>query len=151
MNVGLVFGIIFTAIVIGFLLFFGFKYINEMFTVNCDAILGDQIIKFRDQVGKTFRLSLGASQEFTLIVPSCVEKICFVDPESPDSYGNWETNNILTRMILQNKYSMIVFNKDRTFRGYEVDHLKAEYNFCVSSKQKLLLKNDGSFVAVKLP
>jgi len=151
MNVGLVFGIIFTAIIIGFLLFFGFKYINEMFGVNCEAILGDQIIKLREQVGKTFQLSLGATQEFALTIPSCVEKICFVDPDHPGSYGNWETNNVLTRMILQNRYNMIVFNKDQTFNGYVTDHLKTEDNFCVSSKQTLLLKNDGSFVIIKLP
>jgi len=150
MNVGLVFGIIFAAIMIGFLLFFGFKYINEMFSVNCDAILGDQLIKFREHVSKTFQLSLGASQEFAFIVPSCLEKVCFVDPESPHNYGNWQTNNVLTRMIEQNKYNLVVFYKDGTFRGYRAEHMKPDYNFCMSSKKTLMLKNDGSFVKVKL-
>ncbi|NIO22560.1 MAG: hypothetical protein GTN38_00850 [Candidatus Aenigmarchaeota archaeon] len=149
MNVGLVFGIIFAAIVIGFLLFFGFKYINEMFEVNCDAILGDQIIKLRDQVEKTFQLSLGSSQEFILNIPSCTEKMCFVDYDDPSSYGNWETDNILTRMIIQNKYSLIVFDRDKNFEGYEIERLKPNYNFCVSSRKTLLLKNEGSFVNVK--
>lgn len=151
MNVGLVFGIIFAAIVIGFLFFFGFKYINEMFGVNCEAVLGDQIIKLRNQVGKTFQLSMGATQEYELIVPGCIEKICFVNPDDPSSYGNWETNNVINRMILAYKYNMIVFNKDKTFKGYGIKHLTTEYNFCVSSKKTLLLSNDGSFVVVKLP
>ncbi len=151
MNVGLVFGIIFAAIVIGFLLFFGFKYVNEMFSVNCEAILGDQIMKLKDQVSKTFHLSMGSTQEFVMIVPSCVEKICFVNPEDPSSYGNWETNNVLTRMILVNKYNLIVFDRDKTFSGYRIDHMRTDYNFCVSSKKTLILRNDGSFVVISLP
>ena len=150
MEVGLVFGIIFTAIIIGFLLFFGFKYINEMFGVNCEAVLGDQIIKLRDRVGDTFQLSMGATQEFTLIVPNCIEKICFVNPGDPSSYGNWETNNVINNMILAYGYNMIVFNEDKTFNGHKIDHLTTEYNFCVSSKKNLLLKNDGSFVVIEL-
>lgn len=151
MNVGLVFGIIFAAIIIGFLLFFGYTYINEMFGVNCEAILGDQIIKLREQVGRTFQFSLGATQEFTLTVPACIEKICFVNPDDPSSYGNWETNNVITRMILTYDYNVIVFRDDQSSGGHVIDHLTTEYNFCVSSKKTLLLKNDGPFVVVKLP
>jgi len=149
MNVGLVFGIIFAAILIGFVLFFGFNYINEMFDINCKATVGDQIIKIREITDKTFRLSLGAKQEYVLLIPPCVEKICFVDHEDPFSYGNWETNSVLTRLITENEYSVIIFEKDETFEGYVVDHLKPDYNFCVSSKKTLLLTNDGPFVMVK--
>jgi len=149
MNVGLVFGIIFAVILIGFVLFFGFNYINEMFDINCKATLGDQVIKIGEMTDKTSRLSLGAKQEYDLLIPPCVEEVCFVDYEDPSSYGNWETNSVLTRLITENKYSLMIFDKDGTFEGYEVDHLKPDYNFCVSSKKTLLLTNDGPFVAVK--
>jgi hypothetical protein len=149
MNVGLIFGIIFAAVIIGFLLFFGFVYLNDMINANCEAMMGDQLIKLREQVGKTFRLSLGATQEFEIIIPSCVEKICFINPEDPSSYGNWETSNAINIMVKSYGYNMIVFGKDQTFDGYKIEHLTAEYNFCIHSKETLLLKNDGSLVMVK--
>jgi hypothetical protein len=141
MNVGLIFGIIFAAVIIGFLLFFGFVYLNDMINANCEAMMGDQLIKLREQVGKTFRLSLGATQEFEIIIPSCVE--------DPSSYGNWETSNAINIMVKSYGYNMIVFGKDQTFDGHKIDHLTAEYNFCIHSKETLLLKNDGSLVMVK--
>jgi len=149
MNVGLIFGIIFAAVIIGFLLFFGFVYLSDMMNFNCEAILRDQIIKLREQVGKTFRLSLGASQEFELLIPQCIEKICFINPEDPSSYGNWQTSNAINIIVKSYGYNMIVFSKDQTFDGHKIDNLAAEYNFCIHSKETILLKNDGPLVMVK--
>ena len=154
MDTSLVFGIIFAAIVIGLLVFFGLKYINEMMLVTCESQIGQQITNLRNAVKSTLSLSRGSSQEFRLLFPGCANKICFVDvnhPEIENSGEGWVPTEFTTTLVSSNKYSFLVFKPDNRVEGYTIDKFKPYVNFCISSSRDVILRNTGTTVEITLP
>ena len=153
MNVGLVFGIIFAVIVIGFILFFGIKYMGEMSETACKSQAGQQISNLEKAVKSTLALSQGSSQELRVILPNCYEKMCFVDTEHPESYpeGGWEPDERTKMMTYQEKKNVFLFKPNGVVEGWRIEKLKPHINFCMSSTKKVILRNTGSLVEIALP
>lgn len=153
MNVGLIFGIIFAVIVMGFLLFFGIQYFGEMTEAACKSQLGKQITDLENSVRSTLSLSQGSVQKLRLMVPSCYEKICFVDPEHPDRYpeGDWDPEEHVKLIARDEGRNVVVYKSSGLVKGYTMDKLKAYVNFCVSSSKEVSLVNTGRQVEITLP
>ncbi len=153
MNVGLIFGIIFAAIVIGFLLMFGMGSVTDLFNISGNAQLGQQVVNLQSKVESTFNLAYGSVQEFKFVLPPGVKKICFVDPDNPFSNpdGSWESNKFLDTYISRYSYNLLVFKGDDLPEGYVIKKLKPNQNFCMTKTRKITLKNLGSVVEVTLP
>ena len=152
MNVGLIFGIIFAAIVIILLLFFGFKYINEVMVLGCESQLGQQITNLKKAVGSTLALSEGASQELRMLIPRCVERVCFVDPKHPEFKGEgWVPNEFTTKLVSRYGYNVVVIKSNGGVDGYKIDKLKPYVNFCLTSSDDVIIRNAGALVEIMPP
>jgi hypothetical protein len=151
MNVGLLFGIIFAIIVLGFVMFFGYDYISKFLGISGEASLVQQILTLEGEVKDVFNLAMGSTKEFRITIPSNVGRVCFVNPENPESNpsGGWEMNVILTKMITSYQYNVLILDREGRFDdGKKIDHLIPNQNFCISSGKRLLLKNEGKFVSI---
>ncbi len=151
MDTGLVFGIIFAAIVVSLLVFFGFRYINEMVSVTCESQIGQEITDIRSAVRATLSLSRGSSQELRLVHPSCLRKICFVDaghPEIENAGAGWEPTEFTTDLVSRYKYSVLLFRPDGGIEGHAIDKFGPSVNFCVSSTKDVVLRNTGTAVEI---
>jgi hypothetical protein len=155
MDMALVFGIIFAAIVMGLLVFFGFKYINEMFAMSCESQTGQLTENLKNVVRSTSALSKGSVQEFKIIVQStCATRICFVDPQHPEienTEGKWVPDELTTYLVSRNKYNLIITEKDGGIKGYIIEKLKPYVNFCLTSTRDVTIRNTGAMVEITLP
>lgn len=154
MDTGLVFGIIFAAIVITLLLVFGFDYINKLFSISCDSQTGQQMINLKNVVKSTLTLSQGSSQEIKMLIPSCVQKVCFVDPQHPEvdnSEWGWIPNDFLINMASRYNYNFIIIRNDGSIDGYEIEKLKPYVNFCLTSSRDVTIRNLGTLAEATLP
>lgn len=154
MNVGLVFGIIFAAIVIGLLMFFGFKYINEVVDLSCQSQMGQQIVNLEKAVDSTMTLSRGGSQKYNFLFPSCLERVCFVDPDNPgvdNPEGGWESTEFMIDLVSRYKYNLIFIEPNGGFEGHVIDKVKPYVNFCLTSAKEVTLLNTGRTVEISLP
>ena len=104
MNVGMLFGIIFTIIVIAFVVFFGYEQISSFIGISSGASMSQQIEDFRDEVGNVNTLAMGSVKRFNFKVYAGVERVCFVDSEdpSPEPSNDWNPDNIIERSIIIN-------------------------------------------------
>lgn len=154
MDVGLVFGIIFAAIVIGLLVFFGFKYINEMISISCESQTQQQIENLKNVIKSTLALSRDAVQEFKIIIQSnCAPKICFVNPDDSGAYaeGGWVPNDFLTTMVSSYKYNVVIIKANGAIDGYKIEKFKPLVNFCITSTRDVMFRNSGKMVEITLP
>ncbi|MEE9323143.1 MAG: hypothetical protein V3U72_01230 [Candidatus Aenigmarchaeota archaeon] len=153
MNVGFVFGIILAIIIIGFLLFFGIKYIGEWSEMACESQMGQQITNLKNAVKSTLALSQGGSQELRITIPSCFEKICFVDPDHPEDYppGGWEPETHVRIIVVNEKNSVVICRPSGVVEGYKIDKFKPYVNFCMTSTKTVILRNTGTLVEITLP
>lgn len=155
MEVGLIFGIIFAAIIMGLLIFFGFKYISDMISISCESQVQQQTENLKNAAKSTFSLSKDSAQEFKIIIQSnCVSRMCFVDPEHPEVQNmewGWVPNEFLNKMVSSYKYDVIITRPDGAVDGYQIDNLKPSVNFCLTSTRDVTLRNVGKTVDVTLP
>lgn len=153
MNVGLIFGIIFAAIVIGLVAFFGISYIGDMGNVSCMSQVGQQITNLEAAVRTTLSLSQGSSEEIRLIVPGCLDKFCFVDPEhtTDNPTDGWSPEDHVEIMVRNEDGNVVIYNPSGTVDTYKIDKVKPYVNFCIESSEELVLRNQGTFVEVALP
>lgn len=153
MNVGLVFGIIFAAIVIILLLVFGFRYINEVMFLGCESQTGQQIVNLEKAVKSTLTLSQDASQELRILVPGCIGKMCFVDPDHPEIEnpgGGWIPNEFTVSLASRYKYNVIMIKSDGGIDGYKIEKFRPYVNFCLESSENVILRNQGTFIDITL-
>ena len=150
----MVFGIVFAAIVIGLLVFFGFKYISEIISISCESQTQQQLENLKNTVKSTLALSKGSVQEFKVVIQSnCAPKICFVIPDAPNAYpeGGWNPDEFTTYLVTRNGYNVLIFGKGEKTDGYAVDKLKQTVNFCLTSTREVMLRNNGKTVEITLP
>jgi hypothetical protein len=153
MDVGLLFGMIFAIIVMGFVVFFGYRYVTDMACIQGDSTTAQQIINLEKSVQDTFSLSMGSSKDFQLMVGACSGKICFLNPASTDSNpeSGWETNNIFDELIQSNNYNIFVLDSSGNYKdGRSIKNMKPAENFCISSAKNLLLTNKGRYVSISI-
>ena len=154
MNVGLVFGIIFAAIVIVLLLIFGGRYIQDIFVISCESQVGQRIVDIEKAVKSTYTLSQGSYQELRVMMPDCMEKVCFVDPDNPEldnPAGDWESSEFMTDLVSRYKYNVLMIRPSGGVDGYKIDKMKPYVNFCLTSTKTVILRNKGSLVDITLP
>ena len=153
MNVGLVFGMIFAAIVIGLLLLFGVKYFGEMSEAACESQMGQQITNLRNAVRSTLTLSKDSVQELRVIVSGCFEKICFVDPNHPEDYpeAGWDPENHVRLIVTNEKSNVIIYKSSGVVKGHKIEKFRPYVNFCMPSTKTVTLQNTGKLVEITLP
>jgi hypothetical protein len=154
MDTALVFGIIFAAIVITLLLFFGFDYINKLFSISCESQIGQQMTNLKNVVKSTLTLSKDSSQTIKMLVPSCVQKVCFVDSEHPDldnEEWGWTSNPFLINMVSSYGYNFIIFRNDGSIDGYAIEKFKPYVNFCLEASRDVTIRNIGTIAEATLP
>jgi len=154
MDTALVFGIIFAAIVIMLLMFFGFRYINDWMGVSCDSQIGQQVTNLKGAVKATLTLSKDASQETRILIPGCIKKVCFVDPDHPEinnKEGGWVPNEFLMQTVSSYKYNVVLIRSDDGIEGYDIQKFRPYVNFCLTSSEDVILRNIGTLVEVTLP
>ena len=97
MNVGMIFAIIFTVIVIVFLLTGGMKMITDLLGLGEEAQIKAQIDNLRNTVGReVYWLPIGGSKPFEFSLTPGTDRVCFfdyIDPVSNPEKG-WEGNNV---------------------------------------------------------
>ncbi len=152
MNVGMLFGIIFSMIIIGFVLYFGYTYIGEYMDIQGDAGLMQQILRLDNAADEVYNMAFESSKRFSLSF-SGGGKVCFVDPSNPSSNPDdgWETNEVLTRMVSGNNHNVVVLLPDGRYDyGKEIEHLAPlrSSNFCVEGDSEFLLRNEGKYVSI---
>ena len=153
MDVGLMFGVIFAVIFIGFLLAFGTGYITNFMNLNSEATMKQQVNSLKFSVKSASNLAQGSIEKIKLIVPSGYKKVCFVDPEYSLSNpaGNWESSEFLISMITKYKYNILIFGQDDLPEGDVIEKAKPYQNFCITSSRELILRNTGAIVEITLP
>jgi hypothetical protein len=155
MEVGLIFGIIFAAIVMGLLIFFGFRYISDMISISCESQVQQQAENLKNVAKSTLALSKDSAQEFKIIIQSnCVSRMCFVNTDNPQVENNewgWIPSEFLTTMVSRYGYNVIITRPDGAIDGYQIDKLKPSVNFCLTSTKEVTLRNAGKTVDVTLP
>jgi hypothetical protein len=154
MDVSLIFGIIFTAIVMGLLIFFGFRYVSDMITINCDSQTAQQLVNLENAVKSTLSLSKDSVQEFKIIVQTnCAPQVCFVNPDVPiaNPEGGWNPEEYATYLVTRDKFNVLVYGTGDKINGYTVDKFKPFVNFCLTSSRNVMLRNGGRNVEVTLP
>jgi len=153
MDVGILFGIILAIIVMGFVIFFGYRYVSDMTCIQGDSTTAQQIINLEKSVQDTFSLSMGSSKDFTLMVGACSGKVCFVDTANTESNpaGGWETNNVFDDLVTSEKLNILILDSKGNYKeGREIKNMKPAENFCISSAKKLLLTNKGRYVSISI-
>jgi hypothetical protein len=153
MDVGLIFGIIFASILIGFLMFFGIKYIGEMQDMSCRSQLGQQIDSLKTSTKYVLSLSMGSSQSFTFMVPGCAKKVCFVNADSPEENKelDWDPQTVERMLVVNEKYNVLIYNPDGSISGHKLDKLRPLVNFCIRKTEDIRLKNIGTLVELSPP
>ncbi len=153
MNVGLIFGIIFAIIVMGMLIVFGMQNIGSVIEVSCESHIGQEMINIEKAVDKVRTFSQGSSIELIVLVPSCVERVCFVDPQHPEienKKGGWMTNDFISDLVSSNGHNVVLLKDDGSYDGYTVSKLRPVENFCITTKEKTVLRNMGSRIEISL-
>ncbi|MBI4020317.1 MAG: hypothetical protein HY367_03210 [Candidatus Aenigmarchaeota archaeon] len=155
MDVGMVFAIIFTAIVIVLVLTLGVDQIRDLLGIGRLAQINGAIKELRGVVDLTYTLSEGTVKPLTLRFPSGA-RFCFVDSESPeadldyaDRASRWDPDDFVVDEIRRKGYSLWVYSEAKDpGEGYAVDYLKPGRNFCAPGGSGLLLINRGLYVDV---
>ena len=158
MDVSIVFTFIFVIIVVGFLLTGGVSLVLKFFGLGEDISLDKQAAQFvlavysKEKKTGIFWTTTGSTDSFQFAVPDAVEKVCFFDQADPkdNPAKGWVDEYDYKELIKSNKYSVVYFRRDKGVKGFTVEKMKPEENFCITSTTNLLLTNKGSYVDVKM-
>jgi hypothetical protein len=146
MNVGLIFGIIFACVLIGLILVFGFGQIQTIINTSSEASFEKTVLDLKNSVKQVYSLSQGSVQEFDLIFPGDVKKICFVNNPYQET-STWKPDAIYTKLVESYGYNMFVITTGP--KGYKIENLSPSNNFCITKRTKLLLRNAGRYVDIE--
>lgn len=153
MNIGLLFGIIFAAIVMGFVLFFGYTQFSNMACIQGESITAQQIVRLERDIDDVFSMAMDSSQEFDFIVGTCTGKVCFVDADDsgPNPERGWDGGTIYEELVSTNGYNLFIMDEQGRHKdGKKIEHMIPDENFCISASSSLLLTNRGRSVEVSI-
>ena len=157
MDISIVFVFVFVIIVVGFLLTGGVSLILKFFGVGEEAQLEKLGMEFglsvysREKKTGIFWTTTGSADTFNFFIGDNVQKACFFDPRNAadNPAGGWIDEYGYQEVIESNNYSLALFRKDKGIKGFAIEKLKPEENFCITSTAELLLTNKGSHVDVR--
>jgi hypothetical protein len=152
MDVSMVFGIIFTIIVMAALLVFGWDQIANLLGFGGEA----QVLRSIDGLGKKidfiYRNAEGSRTEFTLSFPKDY-KMCFFNSSNPapkyysDRSRTWNPDQTVKYMINQSGFNSWYYrgSDNAAGRGHSFPYLDVptEKNFCVPGGTKLSIVSMG--------
>ncbi len=157
MDVSIVFVFIFVIIVLIFVLLGGVNIISRFFNLGEDIQIDRQSQAFelavysREKKTGIFWSTTGSSEKFSFFVGDNIERVCVLDPQDPadNPAKGWIDEYDYQELIKSSGYSMIYIRKDRGIKGFQIEKLKPEENFCIKSTSDMLLINKGSYVDAK--
>jgi hypothetical protein len=155
MSVEMVFGIIFTIIVMGLILVFGSGAITSIFCMGTDAQVQKTVTNMKNLVDDLYVLPSGSGDYFTLNLPSNT-KLCFMnstDPKPvfyPDPLKTWNPDRVYQIIIKEEGYN-VWYHQCSGQSGDRIEHLyiNPDKNFCAKPGMKLYLKNAGRWVVIE--
>lgn len=154
MEIGTVFGIIFTIILISTITAFGYIVITGIWEQMELQQIAEAKANLREAV-TDFRLTTGAGSSsgdwstmlYTLRIPASSE-FCFVDPEDPSTRltGNWNPREFAQNIIESEEYNLwITYQYGANAIGEKIRYLNVSTdedhsaNFCARNGQRLKL------------
>ncbi len=148
MNVGMVFMVIFTIVVIGLVLVFGMGQIINIFCLANEAQTIKAIKDLENEVDNLYILAEGASKQFDLGIPSDAE-FCFVNPSNPEAniLKGWDPDPVIVSLITENGYNLW-YTHCTGQNGYKIPYLSPKDNFCVKSGVIFYMENKGIYVDI---
>lgn len=146
MSVGMIFGIIFTIIVISLLLVFGNRAISFIFCYSSDAQVSRTILSLESTVDDLYTLTEGNSNVFNLNIPGGT-LVCFVNPNdpSPNLRGDWNPDPVYQTIISEDGYT-IWYEHCSGKSGRVIEYLLPKENFCAGPGTGIYLENKGTWV-----
>ena len=152
MDVSMVFGIIFTLIVMGLLLVFGWQQIANLFGIGEEAQVASTIKGLEKKIDDLYYKAEGSRASFVLSFPK-EYRMCFFSPANPspqfyqDKSMTWNPGQTTKYRINQSSYNSWHYkgNNDEAGDGYIFPHLQmpAEKNFCATGQSKIYIVNTG--------
>ncbi len=151
MNVGMIFAIIFTVIVIVFLLTGGMKMITDLLGLGEEAQIKAQIDTLRNVVAsEVYWLPIEGSKPFEFSLTPGTDRVCFfnyLDPGANPEKG-WEGNNVIEYQARMMNYTVYYFFKDGNENGYAIEKAMVTESFCTKSPMDLMLISRGRHVEI---
>ena len=147
MNVGLMFLLIFSIVVIMMFFIFGFDSLQGITCLGNEAKTTKAIKDLESMVIDTSLQGEVSSNIFKLRIPDD-SRFCFIDPENADVKTiTWSIDDVFLTTIRENGYT-IWYDHCSGIDGYALDKIKPTENFCVKSAD-LYLENKGFFVSIE--
>jgi len=157
------FAIIFTVIIIGFVIAVGIGQIQDFFCIGSDAQTNTAVKNVEVLVDEMFILAKGSAKTYKLSLPS-ESRICFVNITNPDPHPyqdvskTWNPDKIIIDEILKNPNSpqfgsnLWIYRCDsKVGEGYKMKYLTPSKSFCAVGNDEILIENKGSFVDISIP
>jgi hypothetical protein len=158
MDVSMVFGMIFTIIVMAALLVFGWDQIANLFGFGGEAQLLRSIDSLNKKIDDVYRLAEGSRAQFTLAFPKSYS-LCFFNASDPspkfysDKSKTWNPDQTVKFRINQSGFNSWWYSGSDTATGdgYRLSYLEipTSKNFCSLGGSKLSIVNRGYSVEVE--
>ncbi len=155
MDVSMVFGIVFTVIVIAIILVFGGEQLAAFFGFSSQAQVLKEIKAIQQKADKVYYMAENSGVPVTISIPSGY-KICFLNTSDlrtkvySSDLMSWKVDPAINTLIKNNGYN-IWYSGGKTKDGYTIANLVTEKNFCTVSGMEIYLKNTGYEVEVIRP
>lgn len=160
MNTGMIFAMIFTVIIIGFILAVGFGQIQDFFCLGSNAQANNAILGIESIVEEVFVMAAGSGKTYPLSLPADV-KVCFVNTNDPspvpytDRTLTWNPDLLILEEMLENPKSpsyksnlWIYLCGSPLGEGYKMSYLSPSKSFCAKKGTQLYIENKGAFVDI---
>jgi hypothetical protein len=158
MDVSLVFGMIFTLIVIGLLLVFGWEQIAGILGFSAEAQVLKNIDNLKNKVDDTYRLGEGSSEQFTLSFPKDYS-LCFFNSSNPadrfysDKSVTWDPDSTVKYLINASHYNVWYYagSDSAAGKGKRIPYLEmpTENNFCATGGKKVYIVKKYDWVEIE--
>lgn len=154
MDVSMIFGIIFTIVVIGLVLIFGSGALQDLFCFGSDAQIIKEIKNIEKKVEDIYYLAENSGETHTISIPSS-QKICFFNSSDPsprytDSLHTWNPDSAYQRIIKNEGYNVWYYSGCRQ-NGYTIPKLDlpANKNFCAPGGSKIYILKKWDWVEIE--
>ena len=154
MDVSLIFGIIFTIIVISVVLVFGGEQIANLFGLSGEAQIIKSIGNLQSKVDEIYRLAENSGEDFKLTF-SKDYKLCFFSPSNPQRRlsAGWNPDSTVLYRINQSGYNIWYFkgsdSASGTGKSIPYMSIPSTKNFCSTGGSEVYIVNRGNFVEVE--
>jgi hypothetical protein len=163
-SAGMAFAIVFTLIVMGFLLVFGYQQITQWFGFQEETQVMKVLKEMEEMARRNFDKSEGSTDIYRVRLPERAG-ICFVDPtgakriyERGKTAQNWDPENpdAVKVMMKNNGYNVFYYTESQAkLEGYKIDILgpapdgRNVGNFCARNGMSIKFINQGLKVEVQ--